>query len=418
MKSLLTVLLVLCLWLCGCSGDPNERANELYVEAVKLISSAEEKTGIEAIKDYEQALANLQKIVNDYSKSDLAVKLVSDQTLFTGKSMADIKNRIAELKKLEIAAANELYVEAVKLISSAGEKTGIEAVKDYEKALANLQEIVNDYSKSDLAVKLVSDQALFDGKSMADMKNRVAELRKRVIAENNKAFGAGKIVIIRSIKPTNPQQKGDVQKKDWETFFREWQTIYGLKNSDAVRIRETIPGVKRVLPILSQRKNVVHGRREVDCQLIGTFPYYPDFTQSKIVAGQFLNEAEENSKAASCVITLELAEILFAGHNPLKERVIVRGFESSQVFQIKGILQERSANVYIPLSTFKSLYGNRNIDRSTGSLSVEMVELTEIRVEFGSVKEVIPALPLLRNCLNKSRKGKSDYEIHTPLLQK
>jgi tetratricopeptide (TPR) repeat protein len=405
MKSLLKILLILCLWLCGCSGDPNERANELYVEAVKLISSAEEKTRIEAIKDYEKALDNLQKIVNDYSKSDLAVKLVSDQTLFTGKSMADIKNRIAELKKLEIAAANELYVEAVKLISSAGEKTGIEAVKDYEKALDNLQKIVNDYSKSDLAVKLVSNQALFDGKSMADMKNRVAELRKRVIAENNKAFGAGKIVIIRSIKPTDAQQK-------------EQQTIYGLKNSDAGRIMTTVPGVKRVLPILRQRKNVVHGKREVDCHLIGTFPYYPDFTQSKIVAGKFLNEAEENSKASSCVITLELAERLFAGHNPLMEKVIVRGFESSQVFQVKGILHERSANVYIPLSTFKALYGTRNIDRSTGSLSIEVVELTEIRVEFESVKEVIPALPLLRNCLNKSRKGKADYEIHTPLLQK
>jgi hypothetical protein len=319
--------------------------------------------------------------------------------------MADIKNRIAELKKLEIAAANELYVEAVKLISSAGEKTGIEAVKDYEKALDNLQKIVNDYSKSDLAVKLVSNQALFDGKSMADMKNRVAELRKRVIAENNKAFGAGKIVIIRSIKPTDAQQK-------------EQQTIYGLKNSDAGRIMTTVPGVKRVLPILRQRKNVVHGKREVDCHLIGTFPYYPDFTQSKIVAGKFLNEAEENSKASSCVITLELAERLFAGHNPLMEKVIVRGFESSQVFQVKGILHERSANVYIPLSTFKALYGTRNIDRSTGSLSIEVVELTEIRVEFESVKEVIPALPLLRNCLNKSRKGKADYEIHTPLLQK
>ena len=136
------------------------------------------------------------------------------------------------------------------------------------------------------------------------------------------------------------------------------------------------------------------------------------------MAGQFINQAEENSKASSCVITLELAEKLFAGHNPLLENVVVRGYESDQVFQVKGILQERSANVYIPLSTFKALYGNRNINRSTGSLAVEVVELTEIRVEFGSVKEVIPALPLLRNCLNKSRKGKPDYEIHTPLLQK
>ena len=347
-KPLLISLVVLCLWLYGCSSDPNEKANELYVEAVKLISSAEKKTGKEAIKDYEQALTNLQRIVNDYSKSDLAVKLVSDQTLFTGKSMADIKNRVVDLRKRVIAENN---------------------------------------------------------------KNRVVELRKRVIAENNKAFGAENIVIIRSIKPADAQQKGDVQKK-------EWKTNYGLKNSDAVRIRETVPGVKRILPILNKQMNVVHERREVDCQLIGTYPYYPEFTQSKIIVGQFLNEAEEHGKAASCVITLELAERLFAEHNPLNEKVIVRGFESSQVFQVKGILQERSANVYIPLSTFKALYGTKNIDRSTGNLSIEVVELTEIRVEFGSVKEVTPALPLLRNCLNKSRKGKTDYEIQTPLLQK
>lgn len=232
-------------------------------------------------------------------------------------------------------------------------------------------------------------------------------------------------VIIRSVKPLS-------DKTQLQGRGMEWETIYGLKNSDAARIQDTVPGVKRVLPILSQRKNVKHGRREVDCQLIGTYPYYPDFTQSKIVAGQFLNEAEENSKAASCVITLELAERLFAGHNPLMEKVIVRGFESSQVFQVKGILQERvdteklpqeadalgrtiSANVYIPLSAFKSLYGIKNIDRSVGSLSVERVELTEIRVEFGSVEEVIPAIPLLKDALDKRRKGVVDYEIQVPI---
>lgn len=148
-------------------------------------------------------------------------------------------------------------------------------------------------------------------------------------------------VIIRSVKPLS-------DKTQLQGRGMEWETIYGLKNADAARIQDTVPGVKRVLPILSQRKNVKHGRREVDCQLIGTYPYYPDFTQSKIVAGQFLNEAEENSKAASCVITLELAERLFAGHNPLMEKVIVRGFESSQVFQVKGILQERVDTEKLP----------------------------------------------------------------------
>ena len=240
-----------------------------------------------------------------------------------------------------------------------------------------------------------------------------------------KALGANN-VIIRSVKPLSDklQLQGRMQ----------WETIYGLKNSDAERILKTVPGVKRVLPILSQRKNVVHGKRNVDCQLIGTFPHYPGFTQSRIVAGQFLNEMEEARKENSCVLTLELAEKLFAGQNPLLENVIIRGLESAQVFRVKGILQERvdteklpqladatgrtiSANVYIPLSTFKALYGIKNIDLSVGSVSVERVELTEIRVEFGSVEEVIPALPLLKDSLDKSRKGVVDYEIVVPIKE-
>ena len=40
------------------------------------------------------------------------------------------------------------------------------------------------------------------------------------------------------------------------------------------------------------------------------YPYYPQFTQSKMVAGTFLNEIEEARKENSCVLTLELAEKL------------------------------------------------------------------------------------------------------------
>lgn len=79
-------------------------ANKLFVEAVQLISSAEEQTGEAAIKDYEQALAHLQKIIADYSESDLAVKLISGETLFTGKSLKEIKERVNELKRAEAEA--------------------------------------------------------------------------------------------------------------------------------------------------------------------------------------------------------------------------------------------------------------------------------------------------------------------------
>ena len=98
------------LWICavvalvgGCGGKkkaaPDASANKLFVEAVQLITSAEEQTGEAAIKDYEQALAHLQNIISDYSESDLAVKLISGETLFTGKSLKEIKERVKGLKR-------------------------------------------------------------------------------------------------------------------------------------------------------------------------------------------------------------------------------------------------------------------------------------------------------------------------------
>jgi putative ABC transport system permease protein len=242
--------------------------------------------------------------------------------------------------------------------------------------------------------------------------------------ERIKSLGAQN-VIIRSVKPLT-------QKEQLQGEGMEWEARFGLSNVDAAHIQRTVPGVKKVLPILLQRKNVRHGIREVDSQLIGTFPYYPDFTKSKVVRGRFLCQVDETTKAHACVLSVELANRLFAGHNPLKEFVVVRGFESSQVMRVVGILQERAdaekmphasnimgqtigANVYIPLSTFKALYGTKNIDRSVGAIKVEIVDLTEIRVEFGSPEEVIAAIPRLRDALDKRRNGEVDYEIRVPL---
>ena len=242
-----------------------------------------------------------------------------------------------------------------------------------------------------------------------------------------KALGANN-VIIRSMKPMSDkvQLQGEMQ----------WVSYYGLTNADAARILKTVPQevqrTRSCLPILIHRKNVLHGKRNVDCRLVGTYPHYPSFTQSKIVAGQFLNEMEDARRENSCVLSHALAKKLFAGENPLMENVTVRGFESWQVFRVKGILEERtdleklpqntntlgktlSANVYIPLSTFKALYGIKNVDLSVGSVSSEEVHLTEIRVEFGTAEEVIPSMDLIKDALDKGRNGKVDYEIQVPI---
>ena len=232
-------------------------------------------------------------------------------------------------------------------------------------------------------------------------------------------------VLIRSVKPLE-------QKAQTEGF--SFTSEYGLKNADATRIRNTLrkQGVKRVLPILQQRKTAIYDRSEVDCQIIGTFPFYPEFTQARIVAGRFLSEADERGKTQACVLTISMAERLFTGQNPLQETVIIQEREGSQLFRVVGLIEERSTadklpqdedptgktiedNIYIPLSTMKSIFGTRDVDVSAGSYSAEIVELSEIRVEFEGPEQVLEALPLIRDALDKGRDDVKDYEIRVPL---
>ena len=59
----------------------------------------------------------------------------------------------------DTASANELFVEAVKLMKSVENAEGpIEKAEVLEEALSKLNEIVDDYPSSDLAVKLISGQ--------------------------------------------------------------------------------------------------------------------------------------------------------------------------------------------------------------------------------------------------------------------
>ena len=62
--------------------DDTASANELFVEAVKLVKPAANVVGYEEkAAVLEEALAKLNKIVDDYPSSDLAVKLISGQRI-------------------------------------------------------------------------------------------------------------------------------------------------------------------------------------------------------------------------------------------------------------------------------------------------------------------------------------------------
>ena len=112
-----TALLALFLCLIGC-GNPDEAANELFVEAVELVNKGKSKEDSDipaAIESYEAAIIKIRKIVNEHKKSALAVRLVSGERLFTGKSMAQIEGRAQELQR-ELVRFEQTKRQAEKLL--------------------------------------------------------------------------------------------------------------------------------------------------------------------------------------------------------------------------------------------------------------------------------------------------------------
>ncbi|MSU40519.1 MAG: ABC transporter permease [Pedosphaera sp.] len=233
-----------------------------------------------------------------------------------------------------------------------------------------------------------------------------------------KRLGAHNI-LIRSIEPTEEKTGG--------SSTRNFVSEYGISYHDASRIQATIPGLKRVLPEMLQRRTVFFDRFQQDCQIIGTYPFYPDFTKAQIVRGRFLSEFDDLHRNNVCVLTESLAAKLFAHQDPLESQVRVE----EQYFRVIGLIREMSdvgqrpqggeqegrpmdSNVYIPLTTLRARFGEMDMDLRAGSFKLERVELSQLRLEFASIDLVEPAIPLIRAAMDKDRK-KKDYELIVPL---
>ncbi len=227
-------------------------------------------------------------------------------------------------------------------------------------------------------------------------------------------------IIIRSLKPAEEsRQSGNVGR----TFLLD----YGLKYSDGSRLASTIPGVARVLPMRIIRESVRFDQNEVPCQVIGTLPYYKEIVGVDILRGRFLTEMDELYQENVCVLTLGLASRLFPYQDPLKMSIKV----GSSYYRVVGMVREKNTveqrtqsgklsgepldnNIYIPLSTSRSRFGEILTRMSAGSFQMEKIELHQITVQMKDTSAVEAADPQIRTLL-KHFHTRNDYELIVPL---
>ncbi len=228
-------------------------------------------------------------------------------------------------------------------------------------------------------------------------------------------------IIIRSLKPP------DDAREQSAGGGRGGALDYGLTYQDGARLQSTIPGVQQVLPLRIIRENVRFDQNTVACQIIGTLSAYPDIAGVDLIRGRFLVHLDEVNQENVCVLTIGLAERLFPYQDPLQHSVKIDEF----YYRVIGLVQERNLpehraqsgqmegepldnNVYIPLSTSRSRFGEVLIRRTAGSIETEKVELHQITLQMRDTAAVESADPQIKAMLQRFH-SKLDYELIVPL---
>jgi tetratricopeptide (TPR) repeat protein len=107
MYNILTCLVfALLIFFSACSGDPNEKANGLYVNASQKVKGmiGVNKSYSNVLETYKDARKDIELILSKYSSSNLAVSLSSGQTRignFTLNEFMELENALAPLAKAE-----------------------------------------------------------------------------------------------------------------------------------------------------------------------------------------------------------------------------------------------------------------------------------------------------------------------------
>ncbi len=226
-------------------------------------------------------------------------------------------------------------------------------------------------------------------------------------------------IILRSIKPPEEQKVSD---KGSQSYVLQ----YGLTYTDVQRIRSTIPGVTVVLPARNIRDYVWRISRRVDCEVVGTVPWYPEMRNHEVAQGRFFTEADMQGRSSVCVLSAEMVPALFPMESPLGQHVRVAG----NYYQVIGVMQPASRVVkndeaqesgktvlnrmFIPLETAKLRYGEVLMRRRSGSFEAERVQLHEVTIKVASLEDVAGVAEAIRTVLERNHK-KKDYEIVVPL---
>jgi putative ABC transport system permease protein len=220
-------------------------------------------------------------------------------------------------------------------------------------------------------------------------------------------------IIISSEKPTEEQAAQNVRVR---------MSIYGLLYEDQKRIAQSLPTVRRTVPVKLVQKEGRLGQRTLDLRVVGTTPDWFDLVRRPLVAGRALAPADNLDHANVAVLTEHGARRLLAAEATIGQTLRIGG----NYFEVVGIVRsdsgsaggmqtpDQDVDVYIPLSVARERYGDIFSQQQAGTRIREQVELHQLIVEVDELEHVESTAHAVERMLSRFHR-KKDYRVSVPL---
>ncbi len=226
-------------------------------------------------------------------------------------------------------------------------------------------------------------------------------------------------IIYRSVKPSDEAQAAG---------GRPSRILnYGLKYDDFERVINTVPTIKKALPIREIKKEIRRLNKAVDGRVVGTTADYMDFNHLDMARGRFLSETDNRDYQNYVVLAAGTAATLFPFEDPVGKSIKI----GSDYYTVIGVTAARQAtagiggsfaaqdydkDVYIPINTCRLRFGERIMNSRAGSMEMEETQLSQITVQVEDTNLVEPTVPIIKAAIEpyNMHERKKDVAITVP----
>ena len=174
-------------------------------------------------------------------------------------------------------------------------------------------------------------------------------------------------------------------------------TAQSLTYEDAIALSDpqNLPAVAAVAPEVRAVGQVVYQGNNVNTQIVGVTPEYGPVRNYNVQSGEFINQANVNSRSLVAVLGANVANTLFNGGDPVGQSIRI----NNVTFRVIGLLESKGGSgfgnqddqVLVPLTTAQSrLQRSRSgAGNVVSQISVQVADSNQMDLAIQQISEVL-----------------------------